>query len=123
MKAADAQVLTKKAKDAQAKREARTLAAEAKKAEAQTKRYMREEYPAFEEEVYGSIKIAALNRLRKVDVEPPCGAAWERLEQKLRADGYFIESHFVEGSYQNMGDFNAPCNIWTEPYWYYTVSW
>ena len=47
-----------------------------------------------------------------------------KLAEVLTADGYTCQiiRNFVPGSYENMGDFNAPCNIWRESCWTFTLS-
>jgi hypothetical protein len=85
--------------------------------------YMKNEYTKFENKVYSDIRKAAKLRENHIYVTDPNSAAWERLEKKLRADGYRVQGHHQAGEYENMGDFNAPCNIWRDAYWYYEVSW
>lgn len=86
-------------------------------------KYMRDEYPKFEREVYNDIRKATKDGRHSINVSDPRGCAWKKLGSKLIDDGYRVEANYVDGSYENMGDFEAPCNIWNDPYWYYKVSW
>jgi len=51
----------------------------------------------------------------------------QKLVKTLKQDGYnaWYEEDFINGEYDNMGDFNAPCNVWRDSRWIYTlhVSW
>jgi len=123
MKATEAKSLTKTAEEEQQRKQAEAWAEEDRRKREANERYMREKYSSFEAEVYKKIKDAAKRGERYIHVTDPKGVAWEVLRPKLVADGYHIEPHWVAGEYENMGDFNAPCNIWHDPYWYYTVSW
>lgn len=123
MLAKHAKALTKRAETLAQKRKAQKLTEEEKKRKTENDRYMRDEYPKFEAKVYAEIRQASKSGISSIRVVDPRGIAWDRLSHKLESDGYSIQTHYVEGEMENMGDFNAPCNIWRDPYRWYEVSW
>lgn len=122
MKANEARKVTKQAELLQAAKRAAEQRAEDARIERENAKYLRDEYPKFEAEVYRDIRKTAKSGGKSISVTPK-GIAWQKLEPKLREDGYHIQAHFVPGEYENMGDFNAPCNVWVPAYWWYSVSW
>lgn len=123
MKVEQAKKLTRKAAELAARRANKAAKAEADRIRKANRDYMKNEYPGFQAGVYADIKAATASQAHSITIEPPNSAAWEKLEKKLLKDGFQVQSYFVQGEYENMGDFNAPCNVWRDSYWYYKVSW
>ena len=123
MKAKHARAITKHARTRREQREIRARDLETQQRQEADANYMRDEYPKFEASVYADIRKASAQGLNKIWIRDPRGCAWVALEAKLRTDGYHITMHHEAGEYENMGDFNAPCNLWRDPYWWYEVSW
>ncbi len=123
MKAKDAQDLTKRAEKSHLDAIAAQRRAEANKRKKADALYMQNEYAGFESDVYKQIKQAAKNREKHIYVKDPRPIAWNKLETKLKDDGYNIQADWVTGYYTEYGDSAAPCNVWTEPHWNYKISW
>ena len=75
----------------------------------------------FRAEVYKAIEEASNRKERRTRIDYRNWAAAEIMKKKLVGDGYTVHFDHYAG-YENYGDFNAPCNVWTERSWM-DVSW
>lgn len=83
------------------------------------------EFDKIMDTIHDKIKEAVKGLYTRVtfDHSSYTGETQTAIEERLKEEGYRVYRQFVPGEYENMGDFNAPCNIWRDSYWYLDIWW